>query len=46
MGAFDADPGISPQFHTYVASRAPWDDIADDLPQFEAAWQPCALGKE
>ena len=40
MGAFDGDPGIRPQFHTYVASRAPWDHIVDDLPQFEEAWQP------
>ena len=23
MGAFDDDPGIRPQFHTYVDSRAP-----------------------
>ena len=42
MGAFDTDPGIRPQFHTYVASRAPWDEIADNLPQFEEAWQPRA----
>src|SRR5215510_7761607 len=25
MGAFDDDPGIRPQFHTFVADRAPWD---------------------
>jgi len=42
MGAFDSDPGIRPQFHTYVASRAPWDQITDELPQFEQAWQPLA----
>jgi hypothetical protein len=40
MGAFDDDPGMRPQFHTYVASRAPWDQITDELPQFEQAWQP------
>ena len=33
MGAFDDDPGIRPQFHTYVDSRAAWDTITDDLPQ-------------
>jgi hypothetical protein len=44
MGAFDTDPGIRPQFHTYVASRAPWDEIADNLPQFEEAWHPLATG--
>jgi hypothetical protein len=38
MGAFDDDPGIAPQFHTYVGSKAPWDRIHDDLPQYEAAW--------
>ena len=34
MGAFDDDPGIRPQFHTYVADDAPWNEIADDLPQY------------
>jgi hypothetical protein len=38
MGAFDDDPGIEPQFHTYVGSCASWDRITDTLPQFEAAW--------
>jgi hypothetical protein len=37
MGAFDDDPGIRPQFHTYVDSRAPWDEITDDLPQYREA---------
>jgi len=40
MGAFDDDPGIRPQFHTYVGSRAPWDEITDALPQHEEAWPP------
>ena len=34
MGAFDDDPGIRPQFHTFVADRAPWDTITDDLPRY------------
>ena len=38
MGAFDSDPGIRPQFHTFVGSRAPWDIIADYLPQYPEAW--------
>lgn len=38
LGAFDDDPGIRPQFHTYVDSRAPWDEITDDLPQYREAW--------
>ncbi len=37
MGAFDDDPGIAPQFHTYVGSRAPWDRITDGLPQYDGA---------
>ena len=34
MGGFDDDPGIRPQFHTYVDCRAPWDEITDELPQY------------
>jgi len=35
MGAFDLDPGIRPQFHTWVSDKAAWDMISDDLPQHE-----------
>lgn len=38
MGAFDDDPGIRPQCHTFVDSRAPWDEITDDLPQYPETW--------
>lgn len=38
MGAFDDDPGIRPQFHTFVDSRAPWDEIHDDLPRYAGPW--------
>jgi len=34
LGVIDGDPGIRPQFHTFVDSRAPWDVIHDDLPQY------------
>ena len=38
FGAFDDDPGIRPQFHTFVGSRAPWDELPDDgLPRFGEA---------
>ena len=37
MGALDDDPGIRPQFHIFVGSKAPWFDIADDLPQHAEA---------
>jgi len=36
MGAFDEDPTSRPNRHIHVASKAPWDEITDDLPQFEA----------
>lgn len=36
LGAFDEDPGTRPCRHIHVASKAAWDIISDDLPQFEA----------
>jgi hypothetical protein len=30
LGALDGDPGIRPQFRTFVASKAIWDDIPHD----------------
>jgi hypothetical protein len=32
-GALDDDPCIRPDKHIYVDFKAPWDHIADDLPQ-------------
>ena len=40
LGAMDGDPGIRPQVHTFVASRAPWDVITDDLPQHPGPLPP------
>jgi hypothetical protein len=37
MGSLDDDPGIRPQRHIFVGSKAPWYDITDDLPQDVAA---------
>jgi len=34
MGALDDDPGVRPERHIFVDSRAPWFDINDDLPQY------------
>jgi hypothetical protein len=34
LGALDDDPGIRPQMHVFVSSKAPWFAITDDLPQF------------
>ncbi len=36
LGSFDGDPGIRPQYHLFVDSRAVWDEIRDDLPQHPA----------
>lgn len=35
-GNFDGDPGARPGDHIFVASKAPWYTIADDLPRFDA----------
>lgn len=34
-GNFDADPGVRPAFHIFVASKAPWYEIPDTLPRFD-----------
>ena len=35
LGSLDGDPGIRPQFHTFVGSKAPWAELCDDgLPRF------------
>lgn len=35
MGSLDDDPGTYPAMHIFVASKAPWDTIDDDLPQHD-----------
>jgi len=35
LATLDDDPGIRPECHIFVASKAPWFDITDDLPQYE-----------
>jgi hypothetical protein len=37
MGGLDDDPGVRPQFHIFVGSKAPWYEITDDLPQYSEA---------
>lgn len=34
MGALDDDPGVRPNNHIFVASKAPWFEITDALPQY------------
>ena len=36
LGALDGDPGIRPEYHTFVGSKAPWDELPDDgLPRYD-----------
>ena len=35
-GAFDSPLPLVPQYHIFVASKAPWHDIHDALPRFDA----------
>ena len=35
LGTVEGDPGIKPEAHIFVGSKAPWYEISDDLPQFE-----------
>jgi hypothetical protein len=35
LGTIDGDPRARPQRHVFVASKAPWYEIADALPQFK-----------
>jgi hypothetical protein len=35
-GLLDDDPGVGVAYHIYVGSRAPWIEVHDDVPQFEA----------
>jgi hypothetical protein len=34
MGSFDEDPGVRPERHIWVDSKAAWEEITDDLPRF------------
>lgn len=35
LGTLNEDPGIRPEFHVFVGSKAPWFEITDKLPQHE-----------
>lgn len=35
LGVLDDDPGIRPMCHVFVASKAPWHEITDSLPQYQ-----------
>ena len=43
LGALDGDPKIRPERHSYVDSRASWDELPDDgLPRYPDAPPPNA----
>ena len=35
LGSVEGDPGVRPEAHIYVGSKAVWDEISDDLTQYE-----------
>ena len=35
LGSVDGDPGVRIEMHIFVGSKAPWDHIGGDAPQFE-----------
>lgn len=39
LGTLDKDPGVRPEYHIFVGSKAAWHDITDTLPQHNA-WPP------
>ena len=34
LGTLDEDPGVAAHAHMFVASKAPWDEISDAVPQY------------
>jgi hypothetical protein len=44
LGTVEGDPGTRPESHIFVGSKAPWLEINDNLPQFDArppdTWKP------
>jgi hypothetical protein len=36
-GTFESDPGVRPSYHAYVASKAAWVELCDDMPQVPEA---------
>jgi hypothetical protein len=36
MGTVNGNPDLPPGYHIYAGSKAPWHEIIDDLPQYDA----------
>jgi len=43
LGTLDDDPGVRASAHVFVASKAPWFEIEDDLPRFSAGHSAAPL---
>jgi hypothetical protein len=41
LGTVDGDPNVQIEMHVFVGSKAPWDHIGGNAPQFEAEY-PCS----
>jgi len=39
FGTMEGDPEVYPNQHIFIGSKAPWDNVSDDLPQNEE-WPP------
>ena len=39
-GALDDDPGMTPEYHIFVGSKAPWYEISDEVPQHQGYPDP------
>lgn len=39
-GSLDGDPGVRPDYHIHVGSKAPWFEITDDLPRYSEGPPP------
>lgn len=37
LGCIDGDPGVQIEHHQFVGSRAPWDHVGGDAPQYDEA---------
>jgi len=44
-GTLKQDPGVRVAYHAFVASKAPWVEIADGLPQFDELPDPATVRK-
>lgn len=40
LGVLDSDPGVRPERHVFVGSKAPWHEITDALPQWQTLPTP------